>query len=78
MSETRKLATLIADVVQTSPSDREESKPSVDDGRQTYFALAIEWRLMARTPVLAEATPVGALSALSGNLRPGLRRAESS
>ena len=42
MSETRKLAMLVADVVRSSPSDREELKPKVDEGGKTYFAFAIE------------------------------------
>ena len=32
-------------------------------GGEAYFALAMEMTAMARTPVLPEATPVGALSA---------------
>jgi hypothetical protein len=37
MSETRKLAMLVADVVRTSRSDRDELKPNVDDGQQDLF-----------------------------------------
>ena len=56
MSETRKLATLIADVVRTSPSDGEELKQSVDDGWQNLFRARNRMAAIARTPVLAEAT----------------------
>ena len=64
MSETRKLAMLVADVVRTSRSDRDELKPNVDDGRQDLFRARNGMAALARTPVLPGATPVGSLSAL--------------
>jgi hypothetical protein len=67
MSKTQKLAMLVADVVRTSRSDRDELKLNVDDGREDLFRARNGMAALARTPVPPEATLVGALSAEGGH-----------